>query len=165
MNLQNRMYQVLVITFLSILLLVVCGGYFVEFILHHPPCSLCLLQRVPMIASAICLLIHLREQTLKSLGVCLVSALVGAMIALRQNSLKFCGGKSMQPVVLGQTLPFWALLIFAGSMIGIAVLLLLKDSYPFYPVSRGVFRLYVSFLVVVVIIGAFSVLLDRGFSF
>ena len=151
--------------FYAVLILVLFGGYFIEFIWHHQPCALCYLQRLGMVLASLCLLINLKNPSSKSLGVCLLSALFGALVALRHNSLKFCCGGSMQPQVLGKTLPIWAFYVFGFSMIAVAILLLFKDRDSLLPQKSTIFRVAFILISFVLLVGIISTLLSKGFSF
>ena len=162
---RKRLHLILHIVFFAILILVVGGGYFVEWVLNYKPCALCYLQRIAMMVSALALLINLIEDNMRSLGLCLLSSLVGAAVALRHNLLKFCCEERIQPIIWGKSLPFWALIVFMSSILGVAILLILQDSSNFYR-SRGLaYRWLFSILLITTLVGCFSVLFNRGLGF
>ena len=165
MHWKKKFDLILHLSFYTVLILVLFGGYFIEFILNHEPCALCYLQRLGMILSSLCILINLRTPSSKSLGVCLLSALFGALVALRHNSLKFCCGGSMQPQILGKSLPAWAFTVFGVSMIAVAILLLYNDRDPLLPQKSRVFKVAFILISLVLLVGILSTLLSRGFGF
>ena len=162
---RKRLHLILHIAFFAILILVVAGGYFVEWVLGYKPCALCYLQRIGMMASALALLINLSEDSSRGLGLCLLSALVGSAVAIRHNLLKFCCAEQIQPVIWGRSLPFWSLIVFISSMVGVAVLLILQDSSNFYRNRGLVYRWLFSILLIITLVGCFSVVLNRGIGF
>lgn len=154
------------VLFFLCLILVLFGGYFVEFFLQHKPCSLCYLQRLGMILAALCLLINLKGGgNSKSLGVCLLAALFGSIVALRHNSLKFCCTDAIKPVIWGKSLPVWAFWVFGFCMIGIAVLLLFKENIESSQKSSALFKAAFILLSIVLILGVLSALVTRGLGF
>ncbi|MCX6987696.1 MAG: disulfide bond formation protein B [Chlamydiae bacterium] len=162
---KKQLHLVLHITFFLILILVVGGGYFVEWVLDYKPCALCYLQRIGMMVAALSLLINLSEDNRRSLGLCLLSALVGSAVAIRHNLLKFCCAEQIQPIIFGRSLPFWSLIVFISSMVGVAVLLILQDSSNFYRSKGLVYRWLFFILLITTLVGSFSVLLNRGVGF
>jgi len=162
---RKRLHLILHIAFFAILILVVAGGYFVEWVLNYKPCALCYLQRIGMMVAAFALLINLTEDNLRGLGLCLLSALFGAAVAIRHAALKFCSGEPIQPIIFGRSLPGWSLIVFISSMLGITVLLILRDSSDFYRSKGLVYRWLFSILVITTLVGCFSVLLNRGVGF
>jgi disulfide bond formation protein DsbB len=151
--------------FFATLIAVLFGAYFVEFVLGHKPCALCYLQRIGMLLSAICLAINIKDPTNRSLGVCLLSSVFGAGVALRHNSLKFCCPDLIKPVILGKSLPVWSFYVFVCSMVTIAVMLVLrKESLHKDKIDRF-FEISFWILSIVLIIGTTSTFICRGFQF
>jgi|GEM_PF-2250341 len=166
MGWEKRLQIGLHVLFFISLVLVLFGGYFVEFFLEHKPCALCYLQRISMVLAALCLLINLKGgPNTQSLGVCLLAALFGSIVALRHNSIKFCCEDTIKPVILGKSLPAWALVVFACSMIAIAVLLLFKENTQEVDKSSVLFKGAFILITVVLVLGALSSLSTRGFGF
>ena len=165
MHWKKKSDLILHLSFYTVLILVLFGGYCIEFIMNHEPCALCYLQRLGMILASLCLLINLKNPSSKSLGVCLLSALFGALVALRHNSLKFCCGGLMKPQVLGKSLPTWAFYVFGFSMIAVAMLLLANDRDPLLPQKSTIFRVAFILISLVLLVGIISTLLSRGFVF
>jgi len=118
----------------SLMILTLCGillsAFGVQFLWHEDPCPLCLLQRVCMIGVAIGCLLNLRYGIRMShYGLCLLSALVGGTVALRQISLHVCPAfpKFGLPV-LGLSLYTWSFVTFVCVTLAVAVLLFLYDA-------------------------------------
>jgi disulfide bond formation protein DsbB len=151
--------------FFTTLIAVLFGAYFVEFVLGYKPCALCYLQRIGMLLSAVCLAVNIKDPTSRSLGVCLLSAVFGAGVALRHNSLKFCCSDSIKPVIFGKSLPVWSFYVFVCSMLAVAVMLVLRKE----PLRKDkIDRLFdISFwtLSIVLIIGTTSTFICRGLKF
>jgi disulfide bond formation protein DsbB len=165
MDWKKKIDLTLHLCFYGVLILVLFGGYCMEFIMKHEPCALCYLQRLGMVLASLCLLINLKHPSSKSLGVCLLSSLFGAFVALRHNSLKFCCGGSMQPQILGKSLPTWAFYVFGCSMIAVALLLLVNDRDPLLPQKSTIFRVAFVFISLALLVGILSTLLSRGCGF
>ena len=153
------------ISFFSILILVLFGAYFVEFILGHQPCALCYLQRIGMILSAACLIINIKEPGNTSLGVCLLSSLFGCAVALRHNSLKFCCSDYIKPVILGKSLPVWSFYVFVCSMLAVCVMLICRKEKLRQYESDKVYNVSFWILSIVLLIGTASTLVSRGLQF
>ena len=67
---------------------VLLGAYVYQFLYRELPCTLCLLQRVAMMAIAIGAAMNLRlGPDPRHYGVCLVSAVLGAAVSIRQTML------------------------------------------------------------------------------
>ena len=165
MHWKKKIDLMLHLSFYGVLILVLFGGYCMEFVMHYEPCTLCYLQRLGMVLASLCLLINLKHPSSKSLGVCLLSALFGALVALRHNSLKFCCGGSIQPQVLGKSLPTWAFYVFGCSMMAVAMLLLVSDRDPLLPQKSRVFKVAFILISLALLVGILSTLLSRGFGF
>lgn len=166
MKWENRLYLIFHLSFFAVLVLVLLGGYFVEFVMKHEPCALCYLQRLGMVLAALCLLINLKKgPSPQSLGVCLLSALFGFLVSIRHNSLKFCCESRIKPVVLGKSLPNWALWVFGASMLAIAVLLMFNEKNIATSKSGRFFRVGFLLISAVLILGIVSTLMTRGFAF
>ena len=153
------------IAFFATLVAVLLGAYFVEFVLGYRPCALCYLQRIGMLLSAICLAVNIKDSSSKSLGVCLLSAVFGAGVALRHNSLKFCCPDDIKPVILGKSLPVWSFYVFVGSMVAVAVMLFLKREPLRKDKLDNLFNISFWILSTVLIIGTISTLICRGLTF
>lgn len=150
--------------FIATLCAVLFGAYFVEFFLHHSPCRLCYLQRIGLLLSAISLVIGLYRFSFASLGLCLMSSLFGALVALRHNCLKYCEGISLQPHILGRPLPFWSLCAFVGSFLGVILLLFLIDERKKVIYKASAPRIFYSIIILAALIGTLSAYLENGLA-
>ncbi len=110
---------------------VLLGAFGVQFLWHENPCPLCLLQRAGMIGVAIGALLNLWFGVhMAHYGLCLLSALTGGFVALRQISLHVCPGMSPFGLpVLGLSLYTWSFFVFVCVVLGVAVLLFLYDPH------------------------------------
>ncbi len=120
---------------LNALMIVVLGGvllsaYGVQFIFHEQPCPLCLLQRLGMLGVACGALLNVWFGVrMAHYGLCLLSAIFGGFVALRQISLHVCPGFAppFGIPVLGLSLYTWSFFVFVCVVFGVAVLLFLYD--------------------------------------
>lgn len=166
MKWEKRLYLIFHISFFLVLVLVLFGGYFIEFVMKHEPCALCYLQRLGMLLAALCLLINLKKgPSSQSLGVCLLAALFGFLVSLRHNSLKLCCEDRIKPVILGKSLPNWTLWVFGASMLAIALLLMFNQKNVANTKSGRLFKVGFVLISVVLILGIVSTLLTRGLAF
>jgi len=120
---------------------ILLGAFGVQFIMHEEPCPLCMLQRLGMIGVASGALLNLWFGVRMShYGLCLLSALMGGFVALRQISLHVCPGlPAFGLPVLGLSLYTWSFIVFVCVVLGIACLLFLYDpeETPKEPVQQG----------------------------
>ncbi len=111
------------------------GAYVVQFAQGEFPCPLCLLQRLAMIGIACGALANIRYGIRpRHYGVCIVSAVFGAAVSIRQITLHIVpgpGNDGYGTPVLGIHLYTWALLIFAAVVLIIGMLFLF-NSRQFY---------------------------------
>ena len=156
------MRSILFFTSIIGVLAIVCGGYFVEFILHYTPCALCFLQRLAMLLFAISLWIFWKTSMWAALGSGIFALLFGVVTSLRHIALKFCSVEGMIPVILGKNLPVWALYFYILALLGVAIVLVfnIKDSKPNQFLQTFSFIL----IVIVVFFGMISAGIVRGIS-
>jgi disulfide bond formation protein DsbB len=128
MNLERTLNALLV----YILMGVITSAFFVQFVWQEVPCPLCLLQRIGMIGVAFGALLNLRFGISRVFyAISLLSALVGAGVALRQIALHVCPGTSpFGSPVLGLSLYVWSFIVFVCSLTFIAVCLMIRDQRP-----------------------------------
>lgn len=128
MNLMSweRNLNALLVVILSGVLL---GGFCVQFLIKEDPCPLCLLQRVGMIGVAAGAFLNLQFGVrMAHYALALLSALMGAMVALRHILLHICpGSPAFGEPVLGLSLYTWSFLVFVCSMLAITSLLFLYE--------------------------------------
>lgn len=112
---------------------VLCGAYYMQFIKGEFPCPLCLLQRMCMLGVAFGLLLNLQYGLRTAhYAISMLSALLGAGIAVRQILLHICpapGDLGYGTPVLGLHLYTWAFLIFVATIFIIALLLLSSRQF------------------------------------
>src|SRR5207237_10020354 len=92
------------------------------------PCSLCLLQRLCMIAIAVALFMNIRDGIkAQHYGLAIISAILGMLVSLRQISLHIC--PQFPPYgepILGYDLYFWSFVVFVSAIFTCALLLILN---------------------------------------
>ena len=110
-----------------VICVILTGAYLYQYIKHLNPCPLCELQRLFMISVTIGPLLNLKfGMKAGHYGWSLISAFIGAGIALRQISLHVCPSFTQWGIpVFGLQLYTWAFLVFAFSIFGLALLLTL----------------------------------------
>lgn len=111
---------------------VLFAAYGVQFFEHEEPCPLCMLQRLGMVGVACGALLNLRLGIQPAhYALCLLSAVFGGSIALRQISLHVCPGFPVfgRPV-LGLSLYTWSFIVFACVITLISILLFLYKPEP-----------------------------------
>ncbi len=135
---------------LIVMLGVLLGAYGYQFTYRELPCTLCLLQRVAMIAVAFgaAMNVMLGPQP-RHYAVCLVSAVFGGAISIRQSLLHinaYFDTKAGQPTlsalsnppfgepVLGLHLYVWGVVLFATVILAVGIVLFFRGQ--FKPVSR-----------------------------
>lgn len=112
-------------TLILILSGVLLGALYIQLFENEEPCPLCLLQRIGMLGVAFGALLNIRFGAKPAhYGIILISALLGASVALRQITLHICPGFPAFGVpVLGLSLYTWSFLVFACSILYTALLL------------------------------------------
>ena len=136
---------------------VLTSAFGVQFLLHEEPCPLCLLQRLGMLGVVCSLLLNVRFSIHAShYGLALLSSLVGGTVALRQITLHVCPGTVEFGVpVLGLSLYTWSFLVFASTVLGVALLLLIFDGSkreePLKPFSKLTVLTFIASTLVLVI--------------
>ncbi len=113
-----------------VLVLILFGAFIYQCAEHEAPCPLCLLQRLAMIGVCSGALLNLRFGIKPTYyGISLIWALFGAGTSLRQIALHICPQfpKFGHPVC-GLNLYAWAFVIFACSILAIAIMLMLYDK-------------------------------------
>jgi disulfide bond formation protein DsbB len=163
---------------------VLLGAYVYQFSYHELPCSLCQLQRVAMLAVAfgaamnVMLGPHPRHY-----GVCLVSALFGIAISIRQTLLHinpFFNTKTGQPTlaaasnppfgqpVMGLHLYVWGVVLFAAVILAVGIVQLFKGQFkPSAPEPEWLTRLAgvgVAVLLVVASLETLTTFMECGFG-
>lgn len=120
---------------LNALMIVVLSGvllsaFGVQFFLHEEPCPLCMLQRIGMIGVAVGAMLNVWFGVrMAHYGICLLSALFGGAVALRQISLHVCPGfPEFGLPVLGLSLYTWSFFVFVCIVFSVAVLLFFYDA-------------------------------------
>ena len=116
---------------LALLLAVILWGAFgIQFFKHEQPCPLCLLQRLGMLGVAAGALMNVKFKPHKFYyGLSLLSAAFGGFVALRHIFLHICPGfPTFGHPFWGLSLYTWSFIIFACTIVYIALLLIFFDS-------------------------------------
>jgi len=124
---------------------VLLGGFIYQFSYHELPCKLCQLQRLAMIAVAFGAAMNLMlGPHRRHYGVCLVSAVFGVAVSIRQTFLHinpFFDTKTAHPTlqattnppfretVLGFHLCVWGVVIFGVVILAVGTVLLFCDQF------------------------------------
>jgi len=119
------MQRILNTIWLYILSAILLGAYVYQDVENQDPCSLCVLQRLAMICVAIGPIMNLKYKILaKHYAISAFGCLFGSAVALRQICLHICpGSPTFGYPVFGLELYTWSFLVFACSLLGLAVLL------------------------------------------
>lgn len=151
--------------FILVLVGVLCSGYFVQFDFHEQPCPLCMLQRLSMIGVASGLLLNLRFGIRPAhYGISLLSALLGAAVAVRQISYHICPNfPAFEKPIFGLNLYTWGFIVFACSIFAIAVLQILNRYSEEKPLSRFEKLAYLA-LFLVALANAITTYLECGLT-
>lgn len=124
---------------------VLIGAYVYQFYYRDVPCTLCQLQRLAMVAVAFGAAMNVMlGPDARHYGVCLVSALLGLGVSIRQTSLHvnpFFDTKTGQPTlsatanppfgppVMGHSLYVWGIVLFAIVILAVGVVLLFRGQF------------------------------------
>lgn len=130
---------------LIVMLGVLLGAYIFQFYYRELPCTLCLLQRVAMIGVAFGAAMNVMlGPDPRHYGVCLVSAVFGGAISLRQSLLHinpFFDTKAAKPTlsatanlpfgepVMGLHLYVWGVVLFGTVILAVAIVLMLRGQF------------------------------------
>jgi disulfide bond formation protein DsbB len=163
---------------------VLLGGYIYQFSYHELPCTLCQLQRVAMVAVALGAAMNVMlGPHPRHYGVCLVSALFGMAISIRQTLLHinpFFDTKTGQPTlavaanppfgepVLGLHLYVWGAVLFATVILAVGIVLLFRGQFKQSPAEpewlRRLASVGVAVLLVVAALETLTTFLECGFG-
>lgn len=121
----------------ALAILIICGvllgAYFIQFVEGELPCPLCLLQRLALLGVVFGAMLNLRYGIRpRHYGVSLLSAALGASISIRQILLHISpidGTSGYGSPIFGYHLYTWAFIVFAVSIVLIAVMMLLKSQF------------------------------------
>ena len=158
------------------------GAFVYQFSYRELPCTLCLLQRVAMLGVAMgaAMNVMIGPDT-RHYGVCLVSAVFGIAVSIRQSLLHinpFFDTKTGQPTleatanppfgqeVFGLNLYIWGIIIFLVTFLAIGVVQLFRDPLSEPGGAPGWLSRTASFgvglLVLVMIVQAVTVFMECG---
>ncbi|MDR2574740.1 MAG: disulfide bond formation protein B [Desulfovibrio sp.] len=114
----------------TVLLCVIGGSLFIQFVIGDLPCRLCMWQRMSMMLIVAVLLVNLRfGQNMRNYGIILIIAVFGASVSIRQIlSYIAPGSPGYGPAVFGLHTYTWALLVFVCSILASAVMLILNST-------------------------------------
>ena len=124
---------------------VLLGAYVYQFTYRELPCTLCQLQRIAMVAVALGAAMNVMlGPSPRHYGVCLVSAVFGLAISIRQTLLHinpFFDSKTGQPTlaatsnppfgqpVMGLHLYVWGVVMFAFVILAVGIVQLFKGQF------------------------------------
>lgn len=110
---------------------VVLGAYGIQFIFLEPPCPLCLLIRIGMIATGLGLVLNaLFGPRPLHYGFALLGCVFGVIVSLRNIALHIVPGTgSYGDAVFGFHLYTWAFLVFMAMIIAIAVVMFFQRQF------------------------------------
>ncbi len=124
---------------------VLIGAYIYQFYYRELPCTLCQLQRLAMVAVAFGAAMNVKlGPDPRHYGVCLVSALFGIAISIRQSLLHinpFFDTKTAQPTlsatanppfgqsVMGLHLYIWGIVLFATVILAVGIVQLFRGQF------------------------------------
>ncbi|MEX1219926.1 MAG: disulfide bond formation protein B [Solirubrobacterales bacterium] len=110
---------------------VVIGAYAIQFIFLEPPCPLCLLIRIGMLATGFGLVLNaLYGPQPIHYGFALLGAIFGILVSLRNIALHIVPGTgSYGDAVFGFHLYTWAFLVFMAMVIVIATVLFFHRQF------------------------------------
>jgi disulfide bond formation protein DsbB len=110
---------------------VVFGAYGIQFIFLEPPCPLCLLIRIGMIATGLGLVLNAMYGPKPiHYGLALLGCIFGVIVSLRNIALHIVPGTgSYGDAVFGFHLYTWAFLVFMAMIIVIAVVMFFQRQF------------------------------------
>lgn len=105
-------------------------GFWLQITLDELPCPLCLLQRVGFVLVMYGFMLNVvRGVNYSHYGIIILSALFGAGVAMRQVLLHIVPGTGAYgSPILGLHFYTWSFMVFAASILAVAVLLLFSHS-------------------------------------
>jgi disulfide bond formation protein DsbB len=127
-------------------LIIICAAlgtaFWFEFVLHKNPCPLCLFQRLAMAGIGLSAVMNIRfGPRVEHYAFSILFAAVGCLVSFRLTPF---GGR-----VMGYSLSSWSAMVFVGSIVAAAVLLLFfsqtkpEDTHPRWGlVEKSVFSLF-----------------------
>jgi disulfide bond formation protein DsbB len=126
------MLRTLNLLFIWVLCGVLLAGFLYQFIEKEDPCSLCLLQRLAMIAIAISLFLNLKFGIkITHYAMALLAALFGMATSLRQIALHIClTFPTFGTPIFGLDLYAWSFIVFFCSIFSCSILLILHKETP-----------------------------------
>lgn len=137
---------------------VVIGAYGIQFIFLEPPCPLCLLIRIGMLAAGFGLVLNaLFGPKPIHYGFALLGAIFGIIVSLRNIALHIVPGTgSYGDAVFGFHLYTWAFLVFMAIIIAIATVMFFQRQFnePSGPAPKIVNQVAVIALVIGIFLSA-----------
>lgn len=109
---------------------ILLGAFAIQIFENEQPCPLCLMQRLGMLGVAAGALLNVRCGLRPAhYGLCLLSAVYGGFVALRQIALHVCPGfPTFGKPFWGLSLYTWSFITFASVVAFIGILLFLFDG-------------------------------------
>lgn len=120
-----------------ILAAILFGALSFQFFLEEEPCPLCLLQRLFMFGIGVAITLNLRLGVQKRFyGFAIISAILGAIISLRQIAFHICPGFPKFGIpFLGISLYTWSFFIFSASIAYNALMMVIFRQEKQYKMS------------------------------
>lgn len=163
---------------------VLLGAYVYQFSYRELPCTLCQLQRVAMVAVAFGAAMNVMlGPSPRHYGVCLVSAIFGLAISIRQTLLHinpFFDSKTGQPTlaatsnppfgqpVMGLHLYIWGVVLFTTVILAVGIVQLFKGQFkagaPEPPWLARAASLGVALLMIVASVETLTTFMECGFG-
>lgn len=162
---------------------VLAGAYAYEFYYRDVPCTLCQLQRLAMVAVAFGALMNVvRGPDPRHYGVCLVAAVAGGAVSIRQTALHinpFFDTTTGEPTLLATTNPpfgppvfgislyVWGIMLFATVVLAVGIALLFRSQFAERTAPVRLDRLAVtglSLLLAVAVFETLTTVLECGFG-
>lgn len=130
---------------LAAMVAVLLGAYAYEFFYRDVPCTLCQLQRLAMVGVAFGALMNVvRGPDPRHYGVCLVAAVAGGAVSVRQTALHInpffdtttglptlsgSANPPFGPPVFGVSLYVWGIMLFATVILAVGVVQLFRSQF------------------------------------
>lgn len=124
---------------------ILLGAYYYQFGYRELPCTLCLLQRLAMLAVAFGAAMNVMlGPDPRHYGICLVSALFGLAVSIRQSllhinpyfdkesgvpTLEATANSSFGPAVFGYHMYVWGVVIFTAVILAVGLVQLLQGQF------------------------------------
>jgi len=124
----SRFSSALNIAWICVLLCVLAGSFYIQFVIGEQPCRLCTWQRMSMFLIVASLLLNVKfGQSNIHYGLIIIFSLFGASVSTRQIlSYIIPGSPGFGPVVFGMHTYTWALIVFLSSILASGWMLIIN---------------------------------------